>query len=221
MLGTPGIISNSKIPAPENPALVTSTEPPQIQGQTGGTGRIPPYPNIHSVSSPILSDYPVGVTALSETPVLYIEGEETLNNNDHGKLYTYRIVDAFGRFLYKAEEHSSRRGSSRPFDVFIIDAKKQHIFRICRRSSCSLCFLGSKCYGNNVEVYKTNGELLGEVKQVWSYGLSFEILDGKGDVIMRIEGPKKVNCVCPSIRSHEPMNILSIEPDNPSMTAQV
>ncbi|CAG7727629.1 unnamed protein product, partial [Allacma fusca] len=31
---------------------------------------------------------PVGVTALSETPVLYIEGEETLNNNDHGKLYT-------------------------------------------------------------------------------------------------------------------------------------
>lgn len=60
----------------------------------------------------------------------------------------YNVVDAFGRYLYVAQEFSNHHGPSRPFELKLVDDQGNHFLTVKRSNCWGLCCFGSKCKGN-------------------------------------------------------------------------
>ncbi|XP_046854127.1 phospholipid scramblase 2-like isoform X2 [Xenia sp. Carnegie-2017] len=105
----------------------------------------------------------------------------------------YKIQNSLGQQVYFAAEDTdccTRQccGSSRPFDIKILDNMQREVIHLTRPLRCSSCCF--PCCLQELEVQAPPGNIVGYVVQKWSICFPrFEILSATREKILTIVGP--------------------------------
>ncbi|VDI30686.1 Hypothetical predicted protein [Mytilus galloprovincialis] len=105
----------------------------------------------------------------------------------------YEIVNSLGQRVYQAVEDTcccTRNccGSSRPFDIKILDNRNTEVIHLSRGLRCSSCWC--PCCLQRVTVEAPPGQVVGYVSQAWSLCKPrFKIENAEGETVLRIKGP--------------------------------
>lgn len=90
-------------------------------------------------------------------------------------------------------------GSSRPFEMRILDSHKKELIHVSRSLACTLpC---SPICRQSMEVSSPPGKVIGTIQQEWTvFENNFKIKNQTGETVLRIEGPLlTANCCCEDI----------------------
>ncbi|XP_076096155.1 phospholipid scramblase 1-like isoform X1 [Mytilus galloprovincialis] len=105
----------------------------------------------------------------------------------------YEIVNSLGQRVYQAVEDTcccTRNccGSTRPFDIKIMDNRNTEVIHLSRGLRCSSCWC--PCCLQRVTVEAPPGQVVGYVSQAWSLCKPrFKIENAEGETVLRIKGP--------------------------------
>lgn len=105
----------------------------------------------------------------------------------------FTIKNSLGQKVYWAVEENdccTRNccGSSRPFDMKIMDNYKNTVIHLNRPLACSSCCC--PCWLQSMEVSSPPGTVVGRIEQNWSILYpNFSLKNASGEEILKIEGP--------------------------------
>jgi len=114
-----------------------------------------------------------------------ITGFETQNE--------YVVQNSTGQNIYMAKEESNccarnMLGPIRSFDLILKDYAGNELIHVERPLRCDSCLF--PCCLQEIEVSSPPGNVIGKVKQKWSLlKPKFDILNDRGDVVLKIKGP--------------------------------
>lgn len=115
----------------------------------------------------------------------------------------YTIKNAMGQKLFWAKEKNdccTRNccGSIRPMEMKIIDANDREVIHLSRPLRCDDCCCPH--FLQEMKVTAPPGNLIGKVVQNWSIlRPSFDIQDGTGTTVLKIEGPICTFSICGAV----------------------
>ncbi|XP_076453825.1 phospholipid scramblase 1-like [Babylonia areolata] len=106
----------------------------------------------------------------------------------------YQVLNSLGQRVFMAVEDTCCCtrcccGSSRPFDIKLMDNTKKEIVHLERPLRCEFCLFC--CCLQKLEVQAPPGNLIGYVKQAWDCCSRprYKIQDAGGETVLRISGP--------------------------------
>ncbi|KAH8398739.1 hypothetical protein KR222_002138, partial [Zaprionus bogoriensis] len=151
------------------------------------------------MSIPVGSNCPQGLEYLTVLDQLLISQKidklEAITGFEENN--RFKVKNSLGQNVYSAFEESdfcSRNclGSSRAFEMKILDNFQNEVLHLSRPFRCELCCCFPSCM-NTMEVSAPPGQFIGRVDQVYSFlRTMFHVKNSFGDVVLRIEGP-----ICP------------------------
>ncbi|XP_075528164.1 phospholipid scramblase 2-like [Dermacentor variabilis] len=112
----------------------------------------------------------------------------------------YVVKNTMGQFIFMALEKSSLGsrcccGSSRPFEMSLLDYRSVEVLRLYRPLRCDSCCCF--CCLQEMEVHSPPGNIIGSIRQDWSVIFPYlSIRDSGGNVVLRIIGPFCTSSIC-------------------------
>merc|ERR1719341_30128 len=125
------------------------------------------------IQAPQVSGCPQGLEYLTQIDQLLVSQQVELLEAFTGfeTANKYKVQNSLGQQVYFAAEDTdccTRQccGSSRPFDMKIMDNTQNEVIHLNRPLACSSCFF--PCCLQSIEVTSPPGTVIGYVKQEWS-----------------------------------------------------
>ncbi|XP_053209542.1 phospholipid scramblase 2-like isoform X2 [Panonychus citri] len=199
-------------PYPQPYGAPQPMQPPPMQPPYGQPG----YPQpVHQqqplegnwMPAPMIPNCPPGLEYLTQINQLLVHqkvelleafiGFETKNK--------YHVKNSMGQKVYTASEQTdccTRNccGSSRPFDMKILDYQKREVLHFYRPLRCQSCWF--PCCLQRLEV-SASGSVCGYVEQSWSICFpKFRVCNAAGETVLRIEGPFCTFSICGDVEFH-------------------